>query len=153
MKCSAGLLSGTPRTAWAVPAPALSLVLPGSSLCYSGSPLLPKSLVIMAHGLSPPFTPAGDQVSGWLSWQGPPLPLPPAPCRYWLDYETYLVEGRLRETVDLPFLKAVVRNVSTSTAGDLHFSLSPSQVKRPPLLAGSGRAPPARLSEFCKSHV
>ncbi|KAK1330676.1 hypothetical protein QTO34_010876 [Cnephaeus nilssonii] len=48
--------------------------------------------------------------------------------RYWLDYETYLVEGRLRETVDLPFLKAVVRNVSTSTAGDLHFSLSPSQI-------------------------
>ncbi|CAK6436627.1 unnamed protein product [Pipistrellus nathusii] len=48
--------------------------------------------------------------------------------RYWLDYETYLVEGRLRETVDLPFLKAVVKNVSTSIAGDLHFSLSPSQI-------------------------
>ncbi|XP_008150517.1 adhesion G protein-coupled receptor G3 [Eptesicus fuscus] len=48
--------------------------------------------------------------------------------RYWLDYETYLAEGRLRETVDLPFLKAVVKNVSTSIAGDLHFSLSPSQI-------------------------
>ncbi|XP_036296183.1 adhesion G protein-coupled receptor G3 [Pipistrellus kuhlii] len=48
--------------------------------------------------------------------------------RYWLDFETYLVEGRLRETVDLPFLKAVVKNVSTSIEGDLHFSLSPSQI-------------------------
>lgn len=55
----------------------------------------------------------------------------PAPCRYWLDYETYLVEKSLRETVDLPFLKAFVKNVSTGIAEDLHFSLSPSQVKRP----------------------
>lgn len=85
----------------------------------------------MAHGLSPPSTQVGEQVSGWLSWQGPTLPLPPAPCRYWLDYEAYLVERSVRGTVDLPFLKAFVKNVSTSIAEDLHFSLNLSQVKCP----------------------
>ncbi|XP_005873574.1 PREDICTED: adhesion G protein-coupled receptor G3 [Myotis brandtii] len=48
--------------------------------------------------------------------------------RYWLDYETYLVERRLSGTVDLPFLKAFVKNVSTSIAEDLHFSLNLSQI-------------------------
>lgn len=140
MTCSEALLSGPPRTSLGCSLPTPLLGAPRSSLCSSGSPLLPKNLVILAHDVSPPFAQAGGQVSGWLSWQGPTWPLPPAPCRYWLDYETYLVEGRLRETVDLPFLKAVVKNVSTSIAGDLHFSLSPSQVTRPcpcwPALAG-----------------
>ncbi|XP_036131284.1 adhesion G protein-coupled receptor G3 [Molossus molossus] len=48
--------------------------------------------------------------------------------RYWLDYETYMVEKSLMNTVNLSFLKTFVKNVSTNISEDLHFSLSPSQI-------------------------
>lgn len=60
-----------------------------------------------------------------------PLPL----CRYWLNYESYLLENSV-ETVDMPFVKVLIQNISTDTSEDLLFSLMPSQVKSF-LLAGS----------------
>lgn len=48
--------------------------------------------------------------------------------RYWLNYETYLVENSPNKPVDLPFLKTSLKNVSTNISEDLHFSLSPSQI-------------------------
>ncbi|XP_036897530.1 LOW QUALITY PROTEIN: adhesion G protein-coupled receptor G3 [Sturnira hondurensis] len=48
--------------------------------------------------------------------------------RYWLDYENYLVEGSLEKAMNLSFLKALVKNVSTNISDDLHFSLTPSQI-------------------------
>ncbi|ELK15425.1 Putative G-protein coupled receptor 97 [Pteropus alecto] len=48
--------------------------------------------------------------------------------RYWVDYETHLVEESLTETVDLSFLKTSVKNFSTNISEDVHFSLIPSQV-------------------------
>ncbi|XP_066204694.1 adhesion G protein-coupled receptor G3 [Saccopteryx leptura] len=48
--------------------------------------------------------------------------------RYWLDYETHLVEGSLTDTVNLPFLKTSVMNFSTNISEDLHFSLNPSEI-------------------------
>ncbi|XP_037585220.1 adhesion G protein-coupled receptor G3 isoform X2 [Cebus imitator] len=50
--------------------------------------------------------------------------------KYWLNYEAHLVEEALTEKVNTSFLKALVQNVSTSTAEDLYFSLKPSQVPR-----------------------
>ncbi|XP_032139902.1 adhesion G protein-coupled receptor G3 isoform X3 [Sapajus apella] len=50
--------------------------------------------------------------------------------KYWLNYEAHLVEETLTEKVNMSFLKALVQNVSTSTAEDLYFSLKPSQVPR-----------------------
>ncbi|XP_024407170.2 LOW QUALITY PROTEIN: adhesion G protein-coupled receptor G3 [Desmodus rotundus] len=48
--------------------------------------------------------------------------------RYWLDYENYLVEGSLEKAMNLSFLKALVKNISTNISDDLHFSLTPSQI-------------------------
>ncbi|XP_036997329.2 adhesion G protein-coupled receptor G3 [Artibeus jamaicensis] len=48
--------------------------------------------------------------------------------RYWLDYENYLVEGSQEKAMNLSFLKALVKNVSTNISDDLHFSLTPSQI-------------------------
>ncbi|XP_054426253.1 adhesion G protein-coupled receptor G3 [Pteronotus mesoamericanus] len=48
--------------------------------------------------------------------------------RYWLDYENYLVEQSLENAMNLSFLKALVKNVSTNISEDLHFSLTPSQI-------------------------
>ncbi|XP_012303296.2 adhesion G protein-coupled receptor G3 [Aotus nancymaae] len=50
--------------------------------------------------------------------------------KYWLNYEAHLVEEGLTEKVNMSFLKALVQNLSTSTAEDLYFSLKPSQIPR-----------------------
>uniref|UniRef100_A0A8C3YK22 Adhesion G protein-coupled receptor G3 n=1 Tax=Catagonus wagneri TaxID=51154 RepID=A0A8C3YK22_9CETA len=50
--------------------------------------------------------------------------------RYWLNYEVHLVETSTKDAVNMPFLKALVLNVSTNTSKDLHFSLASSQVPR-----------------------
>ncbi|XP_004843211.1 adhesion G protein-coupled receptor G3 isoform X2 [Heterocephalus glaber] len=49
--------------------------------------------------------------------------------RHWLHYESYLVENSL-ETVDRPFVKSLVQNISIDTSEDLLFSLKPSQIPR-----------------------
>lgn len=48
--------------------------------------------------------------------------------RYWLNYESYLLENSM-ETVDMPFVKALIQNISTDVSEDLLYSLMPSQVK------------------------
>uniref|UniRef100_A0A8C8ZVW9 Adhesion G protein-coupled receptor G3 n=1 Tax=Prolemur simus TaxID=1328070 RepID=A0A8C8ZVW9_PROSS len=50
--------------------------------------------------------------------------------RYWLNYETHLVEKSLSETVNMSFVKALVRNFRTDTPEDLIFSLQPTQIPR-----------------------
>ncbi|KAB0393166.1 hypothetical protein E2I00_014978, partial [Balaenoptera physalus] len=50
--------------------------------------------------------------------------------RYWLNYEIHLAEESLTETVNMGFLMALVKNISTSISEDLHFSLTPSQVPK-----------------------
>ncbi|XP_036688335.1 dynein regulatory complex subunit 7 isoform X3 [Balaenoptera musculus] len=50
--------------------------------------------------------------------------------RYWLNYEIHLAEESLTETVNMGFLTALVKNISTSISEDLHFSLTPSQVPK-----------------------
>ncbi|XP_052023342.1 adhesion G protein-coupled receptor G3 isoform X2 [Apodemus sylvaticus] len=49
--------------------------------------------------------------------------------RYWLNYESYLLENSM-ETVDMPFVKALVQNISTDVSEDLLYSLMPSQIPR-----------------------
>ncbi|XP_028626272.1 adhesion G protein-coupled receptor G3 [Grammomys surdaster] len=49
--------------------------------------------------------------------------------RYWLNYEYYLLENSL-ETVDMPFVKALIQNISTDVSEDLLYSLMPSQIPR-----------------------
>ncbi|XP_010615539.3 adhesion G protein-coupled receptor G3 isoform X1 [Fukomys damarensis] len=49
--------------------------------------------------------------------------------RHWLHYESYLVENSL-ETVDRPFVKSLVQNISIDTSEDLLFSLKPCQIPR-----------------------
>ncbi|KAL6084417.1 hypothetical protein STEG23_029171 [Scotinomys teguina] len=49
--------------------------------------------------------------------------------RYWLNYESYLLENSM-ETVDMPFVKALIQNISTDVSEDLLFSLIPSQIPR-----------------------
>lgn len=49
--------------------------------------------------------------------------------RYWLKYESYLLENSM-ETVDLPFVKALIQNISTDVSEDLLFSLMPSQIPK-----------------------
>ncbi|KAL1784318.1 adhesion G protein-coupled receptor G3 isoform X1 [Sigmodon hispidus] len=49
--------------------------------------------------------------------------------RYWLNYESYLLENSM-ETVDMPFVKALIQNISTDISEDLLFSLIPSQIPR-----------------------
>ncbi|CAO2610415.1 hypothetical protein LEMLEM_LOCUS14639, partial [Lemmus lemmus] len=46
--------------------------------------------------------------------------------RYWLNYESYLLEN-FKGTVDMPFVKALIQNISTDISEDLLFSLTPSQ--------------------------
>ena len=61
------------------------------------------------------------------------------PCRYWLNFETYLVERSQMDTLNTSFLTALVKSINTSVSEDLYFSLTPSQVKTPPSpLVGSG---------------
>ncbi|XP_012503312.1 PREDICTED: probable G-protein coupled receptor 97 [Propithecus coquereli] len=50
--------------------------------------------------------------------------------RYWLNYETHLVENSVSETVNMSFMKALVRNFRTDTPEDLVFSLQPAQIPR-----------------------
>ncbi|XP_069848766.1 adhesion G protein-coupled receptor G3 [Dipodomys merriami] len=50
--------------------------------------------------------------------------------RYWLRYESYLLEKNIVGTVDMPFVKALVQNVSTDISEDLLFSHKFSQVPR-----------------------
>lgn len=50
--------------------------------------------------------------------------------RYWLNYEIHLVEKSLTETVNMDFLKALVKNINTNISEDLHFSLTPSQIPK-----------------------
>ncbi|XP_076988669.1 LOW QUALITY PROTEIN: adhesion G protein-coupled receptor G3 [Tamandua tetradactyla] len=50
--------------------------------------------------------------------------------RYWLNYESHLVENSLTEVVNMSFVKALVQNFSTDTSEDLHFSLMPYQIPR-----------------------
>ncbi|XP_064130051.1 adhesion G protein-coupled receptor G3 isoform X3 [Loxodonta africana] len=50
--------------------------------------------------------------------------------RYWLDYETHLVENTSIEIVNTSFVKTLVHNFSTDTSDDLYFSLTPSQIPR-----------------------
>lgn len=49
--------------------------------------------------------------------------------RYWLNYESYLLENSM-ETVDMPFVKALIQNISTDVSEDLLYSLMPSQIPR-----------------------
>lgn len=49
--------------------------------------------------------------------------------RYWLNYESYLLENSV-ETVDMPFVKALIQNISMDISEDLLFSLMPSQIPR-----------------------
>lgn len=49
--------------------------------------------------------------------------------RYWLNYESYLLENSV-ETVDMPFVKALIQNISTDVSEDLLYSLVPSQIPR-----------------------
>ncbi|XP_008066214.1 adhesion G protein-coupled receptor G3 [Carlito syrichta] len=50
--------------------------------------------------------------------------------RYWLNYETHLVEQSSTEQVNTSSVKALVRNFRVDNAEDLYFSLKPSQVPR-----------------------
>ncbi|XP_012868259.1 PREDICTED: probable G-protein coupled receptor 97 [Dipodomys ordii] len=50
--------------------------------------------------------------------------------RYWLRYESYLLGKNIVGTVDMPFVKALVQNVSTDISEDLLFSHKFSQVPR-----------------------
>ncbi|XP_074170920.1 adhesion G protein-coupled receptor G3 [Rhinolophus sinicus] len=63
--------------------------------------------------------------------------------RYWLDYETHLVESSTEEKMDLPFLKTLVKNFSTNISEDLHFSLNSSQI--PTQLMEDEHKPPDRV--------
>ncbi|XP_032743864.1 adhesion G protein-coupled receptor G3 isoform X2 [Rattus rattus] len=49
--------------------------------------------------------------------------------RYWLNYESHLLENSM-ETVDMPFVKALIQNISTDVSEDLLYSLVPSQIPR-----------------------
>lgn len=85
---------------------------------------------------SVPSCPPGWGPGEWVTQLPKPyLALDLAPCRYWLDYEAYLVENETK-TVDLPFLKSLVKNLSTNVPKDLHFSLTASQVRRSPTPVG-----------------
>ncbi|KAM9757041.1 adhesion G protein-coupled receptor G3 isoform 2-T2 [Dama dama] len=47
--------------------------------------------------------------------------------RYWLNFETYLVEKSQMDTLNTSFLMARVKSINTSVSEDLYFSLTPSQ--------------------------
>nr|XP_020020156.1 adhesion G protein-coupled receptor G3 [Castor canadensis] len=48
--------------------------------------------------------------------------------RYWLAYERYLAERNSSDSVDLPYVKVLVQNVSPNITEDLLFSLQPPQI-------------------------
>lgn len=52
-----------------------------------------------------------------------------------MNYESYLLKNSM-ETVDMPFVKALIQNISMDVSEDLLYSLMSSQVKNF-LLAGS----------------
>ncbi|XP_013010437.2 adhesion G protein-coupled receptor G3 isoform X2 [Cavia porcellus] len=54
---------------------------------------------------------------------------PPPGLKHWLYYESYLVENSVG-TVDRPFVKSLVQDISTDTSEDLLFSLKRSQIPR-----------------------
>lgn len=49
--------------------------------------------------------------------------------RFWVYYESYLAENSMG-TVDKPFVKSLIQNISTDTTEDLLFSLKLSQIPR-----------------------
>ncbi|KAM4833734.1 adhesion G protein-coupled receptor G3 [Thomomys bottae] len=63
--------------------------------------------------------------------------------RYWLYYESYLLNKNSMGTVDMPFVKALVQNISTDISEDLLFSLKSSQIPR--LVAKGEDEPPDRV--------
>ncbi|XP_006863685.1 PREDICTED: probable G-protein coupled receptor 97 [Chrysochloris asiatica] len=50
--------------------------------------------------------------------------------RYWQGFEVYLVESSSTETVNMTFVKTLVRNFSTDTSDAVIISLTPSQIPR-----------------------
>ncbi|KAM9757040.1 adhesion G protein-coupled receptor G3 isoform 1-T1 [Dama dama] len=50
--------------------------------------------------------------------------------RYWLNFETYLVEKSQMDTLNTSFLMARVKSINTSVSEDLYFSLTPSQIPK-----------------------
>ncbi|XP_055268645.1 adhesion G protein-coupled receptor G3 [Moschus berezovskii] len=50
--------------------------------------------------------------------------------RYWLNFETYLVERSQTDTMNTSFLTALVKSINTSVSEDLYFSLTPSQIPK-----------------------
>ncbi|XP_006878985.1 PREDICTED: probable G-protein coupled receptor 97 [Elephantulus edwardii] len=60
--------------------------------------------------------------------------------RYWLNYETHLVESSSVDMVNMSFVKTLIQNVSTDVSEDLHFSLTPSQIPRQ-VMANESRPP------------
>ncbi|XP_037671517.1 adhesion G protein-coupled receptor G3 isoform X2 [Choloepus didactylus] len=50
--------------------------------------------------------------------------------RYWLNYESHLVENSLMETVNTSSVKSLVWNFNTNTSEDVLFSVMPYQIPR-----------------------
>ncbi|XP_061243315.1 adhesion G protein-coupled receptor G3 isoform X2 [Bos javanicus] len=50
--------------------------------------------------------------------------------RYWLNFETYLVERNQTDTLNTSFLTAFVKSINTNVSEDLYFSLTPSQIPK-----------------------
>ncbi|XP_040109837.1 adhesion G protein-coupled receptor G3 [Oryx dammah] len=50
--------------------------------------------------------------------------------RYWLNFETYLVERSQTDTLNTSFLTALVKSINTNVSEDLYFSLTPSQIPK-----------------------
>lgn len=50
--------------------------------------------------------------------------------RYWLNFETYLVERNQMDTLNTSFLTAFVKSINTNVSEDLYFSLTPSQIPK-----------------------
>ncbi|CAN0019452.1 unnamed protein product [Rangifer tarandus platyrhynchus] len=50
--------------------------------------------------------------------------------RYWLNFETYLVEKSQMDTLNTSFLTALIKSINTSVSEDLYFSLTPSQIPK-----------------------
>ncbi|XP_051025112.1 adhesion G protein-coupled receptor G3 [Acomys russatus] len=48
---------------------------------------------------------------------------------YWLNYESYLLKNST-QSVDMPFVKALIQNISLDISEDLLYSLMPSQIPR-----------------------
>ncbi|XP_058135928.1 adhesion G protein-coupled receptor G3 [Dasypus novemcinctus] len=50
--------------------------------------------------------------------------------RYWLNYESFLVENSSEKTVNMSFVKTLVQDFSTDISEELHFSLIPDEVPK-----------------------